>query len=293
MSSAPRAPERVRTNLPSPTTEVLGRDDELAVLLDLIAGACLVTVSGQGGSGKTRLALEVAEAAADDFDAVWWVALEPILDPNEVMGAVGRAMGLPEVAGVEAAERVLDHLRARSVLLVLDALEHVIDVGPLIGEVAQAGPEVRVLVTSRLPLRVPGENVLSLDPLPVPSGSERDVAALRSVASVALLADRAAGAETGWELTESERFDTARLCRQLEGLPLALELAAPALRELDAGSLSRELDDSRAEFARDADMPTRERGLHAVLTWAFGRLSESEVSLLLGLATFSAGFTAP
>ena len=115
------------------------------------------------------------------------------------MSAVSRAIGLPELAGVEAAERVLDHLRARSALVVLDNLEHVIEVAPLIGQVARVAPEVRVLVTSRLPLRVAGENVLSLDPLPVPTGSERDLAALRAVPSVALLAERAAAAGTGWE----------------------------------------------------------------------------------------------
>ena len=97
-------------------------------------------------------------------------------------------MGLPEVAGVDADERVLDHLRARSVLLVLDTLEHVIDVAPLIGHVARAGPEVRVLVTSQLPLRVGGEHVLAVEPLPVPTGSERELSALEDVASVALLA---------------------------------------------------------------------------------------------------------
>ena len=295
MTPLPRTLERVRTNLASPATELIGREDELSVLLDLIATAHLVTLSGPGGVGKTRLALELARRAAGDFDAVWWVALEPILDPNEVMGAVARAIGLPEVAGVEAAERVQDHLRARSVLLVLDPLEHVIDVAPLIGQVARAGPEVRVLVTSMLPLRVGGEHVLSLDPLPVPTGSERDIDALRSVPSLALLAERATTAGTGtgiaWELTEPERFEIARLCRQLDGVPLAVELAASGLRALDADALSRQLDEGLDALGGGADVPARERGLRAVMTWAVGRLSESERSLLLGLAVWSAGFT--
>lgn len=289
MSSPPRTLERVRTNLATPATELIGRDDELAVLLDLITAARLVTVSGPGGAGKTRLALELARRVAEDFDSVWWVALEPILDPNEVMGAVARAMGLPEVADVEAAERVLDHLRARSVLLVLDALEHVIDVASLVGEVARAGPDVRVLVTSTLALRVAGEHVLSLESLPVPTGSERDVPTLRSVPSMALLADRATA--TGWELTEDNRFDAARLCRLTEGLPLALELAASGLRALDAGSLSQEIEEALAAVGGATEVPARERGLRAVLTWSAGRLSDAERSLLLGLAVFSAGFT--
>src|SRR6185312_13349134 len=137
----PRTLEPIRTNLPTPATELIAREDELRVVLDLLTDARLVTVSGPGGSGKTRFALEVAQRAASEFDAVWWVALEHVLDPNEVMGAISRAMGLPELAGVDADERVLDHLRARRVLLVLDNLEHVIDVAPLIGHVARAGPE--------------------------------------------------------------------------------------------------------------------------------------------------------
>ncbi len=288
----PRTLEPIRTNLASPTTELIGREDELAVVLDLLATARLVTVSGPGGSGKTRLALEVAQRAAEDFDAVWWVALEHVLDANEVMGALSRAMGLPEVAGVEADERVLDHLRARSALLVLDNLEHVIDVAPLIGDVARAGPEVRVLVTSQLPLRVGGEHVLSLDPLAVPTGTERELSALREVPSVALLCERATAAGTGWTLTEENKFDVARLCRQLEGMPLALELAAPRLRVLDAGALSRKMEDSLDALGSGGpDLPARQRGLRAVLEWSVGLLSEEERSLLLELAVFSAGFS--
>ena len=180
------------------------------------------------------------------------------------MGALSRAMGLPELVGVDADERVLDHLRARSALLVLDNLEHVIEVAPLIGHVARAGPEVRVLVTSQLPLRVGGENVLALDPLPVPTGAERELSALREVASVALLSERAAAAGTGWALTEENQFDVARLCRQLEGMPLALELAAPRLRVLDAGALSRSW--RRASMARSP--PVIAHGLPgSLITW--------------------------
>ena len=288
----PRTPERVRTNLPTPAGHLIGRDDEVAVLLDLLADARLVTVSGPGGAGKTRLALEVARRAAENFDAVWWVGLEHIVDPNEVLGALLRAMGLPEVAGVDADERVLDHLHARSVLLVLDNLEHLIDAAPLIGHVARAGPEVRVLVTSQLPLRIGGEHVLALDPLPVPTGSEGGLPALRAVASVALLSERAAAAGTGWVLTESNQFDVARLCRQLDGMPLALELAAPRLRVLDAGALSRRLEESLdALGGGGSDLPARQRGLRAVLEWSVGLLSEDERSLLLALSVFSGGFT--
>jgi predicted ATPase len=292
-SARPRTREPIRTNLYPPTTELIGREDELAVLLELLTAAHLVTVSGPGGCGKTRLALELAQRAAQDFDAVWWVALEHILDPNEVMGAVARAIGLPEIAEVDPDERVLDHLRARSVLLVLDHLEHVIDVAPLIGHLARAGPEVRVLVTSQLALRVPGEHMLGLDPLAVPTGSERELPALREVDSVALLCERAQAAGTGWTLTAETMFDVARLCRQLDGMPLALELAAPRLRVLDAGELSRRLQDSLDALGSGGhDLPSRERGLRAMLECSVALLSDAERWLLARLAVFSAGFTA-
>ena len=288
----PRTLEPIRTNLPTPATELIAREDELRVVLDLLTDARLVTVSGPGGSGKTRFALEVAQRAASEFDAVWWVALEHVLDPNEVMGAISRAMGLPELAGVDADERVLDQLRARRVLLVIDNLEHLIDVAPLIGHVARAGPEVRVLVTSQLPLRIGGEHVLSLDPLPVPTGSERELAVLREVPSVALLSERAAAAAAGWELTEENKFDVARLCRQLEGMPLAIDLAAPRLRVLGAGALANRLEESLDALGSGGpDLPARQRGLRAVLEWSVGLLSDAERSLVLRLALFSAGFT--
>jgi predicted ATPase len=254
--------------------------------------------------GKTRLALEVAHRAAGDFDAVWFVALEQVPDPNDVMGALARVMGLPEVAGIDPAERVLAHLRARSVLVLLDNLEHLLDVAPLVGQVARAGTGVRVLVTSQEPLRVGGEHVLRLDPLALPTGTERELAALRAVPSVALLVAAAAApgtaaatapgrAAAAFALTEDNRLDVAHLCRQLDGTPLALELAAPRLRALGAEALSRRLEPGLdALVSADPDLPVRERGLRAMLEWTVGELSDDERALLLRLAVFAAGFSA-
>ncbi|MGZ4169122.1 MAG: ATP-binding protein, partial [Solirubrobacteraceae bacterium] len=161
-----------------------------------------------------------------------------------------------------------------------------------IGHVARIGPEVRVLVTSQIPLRVGGEHVLALDPLATPTGSERELSVLRAVPSVALLVDRATAAGTGWTLSAENQFEVARLCRQLEGMPLALELAAPRLRVLDAHSLSHRLDESLDALGRARDVPARQRGLLAVLDCSFALLSETERSVLVRLSVFSAGFTA-
>jgi predicted ATPase len=231
----------------------------------------------------------VARRAARDFDAVWFVALEPVPDPNDAMGALARVMELPEVPGVDWAERVLTHLLARRVLLVLDNLDHLHDVAPLVGRLAHAGPDVRILVTSQAPLRVGGEHVLALDPLALPTGGEHELGALRTVPSVALLLERAAN---GFALTEGNRFDVANLCRRLEGVPLALELAARRLPGLEPAAVSGALE-QQLEALEDSgdDVPARHRGLRAMLEWTVGRLSDGERALLARLSVFAAGFS--
>jgi predicted ATPase len=283
---------RLRTNLAVPPTELLGREDELAVLVDLLAAERLVTVSGPGGAGKTRLALEVAQQVADGFDGAWFVALEQVAEPAEVIDAIARVLGLPELGEAPTLARVLAHARERRLLLVLDNLERVIEAAPLIRQVARAGPDVRVLVTSPAPLRVGGEHVLRLEPLGLPTGAERDLTSLGAVPAVALLVQRAA-AGSGFALTEDNRTDVARLCRQLAGMPLALELAAARLGVLDASELSRHLERGIGALgAGGRDLPPRQRGLRAVLEWSTGLLSDAEGRLLGRVAVFAVGFTA-
>jgi predicted ATPase/class 3 adenylate cyclase len=289
----PRTLDRPRTNLPVPAADLVGRDDDLADLIGRCTGAeRLVTVAGAGGSGKTRLVVELGHRVMDQFDGVWFVALEELSDPGEVIGAVARTLGLPDTPGVPEIDRVIDYVRTRRLLLLLDNAEHVLEAAPQIGQVAAAGDGVRVVVTSQAPLRVAGEHVVRLQPLRVPSGSEDDPATLAAVPAVVLLLRRARAAGSSFELSAANAAEVARLCRQLEGMPLAIELAAARLDLLDPASLSRRLErgiDGLGTGGRD--LPARQRGLRAVLEWSCGLLADEECRLLARLSAFAAGFT--
>jgi predicted ATPase/class 3 adenylate cyclase len=289
----PRTLDRPRTNLPAAAAELVGRDDDLAGLIARCTGAeRLVTVAGPGGSGKTRLVVELGHRLLDQFDGVWFVALEELSDPAEVIGAVAHTLGLPDTAGVPDLDRVVDYVRTRRLLLLLDNAEHVLDAAPQIARVAAAGDAVRIVVTSQAPLRVAGEHVVRLEPLRTPTGAEDDPEALAGVPSVALLVQRARAAGSSFALTVDNAADVARLCRQLEGMPLAIELAAARLDLLDPAQLSGRLErgiDGLGTGGRD--LPPRQRGLRAVLEWSCGLLSAEERQLLAGLSAFAAGFT--
>src|SRR5204862_4635737 len=181
---------------------------------------------GPGGSGKTRLAVELGRRIGDRFEGAWFVRLAEVSDPEDVPAAIARAAGLPEVEGVPALDRVVNHARDRRLLLVVDNAEHVLDAAPGFGRIAAASDGVRVVVTSQAPLRVAGEHVLRLEPLRLPLAGDTDVRALAEVPSVALLLQRARAAGSELVLDESNAEDIAELCRRLEGMPLAIELAA-------------------------------------------------------------------
>ena len=285
----PRTVERPRGNLPLPAAELVGRQRELDDLVERCTdGERLVTVLGPGGSGKTRLAIELGHRVADRFESVWFVALEEVAEAEEVIGAIVRTLRLP---GTPDLERLVDHLAGRRVLLLVDNAEHVIGAAPQLGRLATAGEGTRIVVTSQTPLRVGLERLLRLEPLAVPTGTEQDIAQLAAVPAVALLRERAAQAGTPLELTDANAADVARLCNQLEGMPLAIELAASRLNVLDPSALSRRLEaglDALGTGARD--LPARQRGLRAVLEWTSSLLTGDERRLLGQLSAFAADF---
>jgi predicted ATPase len=199
-----------------------------------------------------------------------------------------RTLRLP---GTPDLERLVDHLAGRRVLLLVDNAEHVIGAAPQLGRLATAGEGTRIVVTSQTPLRVGLERLLRLEPLAVPTGTEQDIAQLAAVPAVALLRERAAQAGTPLELTDANAADVARLCNQLEGMPLAIELAASRLNVLDPSALSRRLEaglDALGTGARD--LPPRQRGLRAVLEWTSSLLTADERRLLGQLSAFAADF---
>lgn len=289
----PTAPgSGVRSNLPAPTSSFVGRGTELAQLGALLddASARLVTLVGPGGTGKTRLAIEAARAAVERFeDGVAFVDLADERSPDAVLAAVARTVVGPAGPAGTPLERLVQELGGREVLLVLDNLEQVTSVGPAVVEVLEQCPRLKVLVTSREALRVTGERVLpvSVLSLPAPQGAAALDAVLRSEAAQ-LFVDRAVAMGVGFQPTTEDASDLAAICRRLDGLPLALELAAAQVRLLSLSELRTALEEHFDILAGGGrDRPDRQRTLRATLEWSEELLTEDERTVLQLLSVFS------
>jgi predicted ATPase/DNA-binding SARP family transcriptional activator len=282
-AAQPRIPRHA--NLPTPATSFVGRGRDLAQVAALLADARLVTLVGPGGVGKTRLATELA-AGWQAADGAWLAELAEVTDPAGVPAAVCAALGLrpgPDLAG---------QLRDRDLLLVLDNCEHLAGACAAVAqEILGHCPRVRVLATSREPLTVAGERVYPVPPLPVPPpavavGDALEVPALR------LFADRAAAAVYGFRLNEQNLPAVAEICRRLDGLPLAIELACARLRTLPAAELAARLDDRfRLLTGGSRAALPRHQTLRAVIEWSWDLLTQTERTLARRLAVFAGGAT--
>ncbi|GAB2871640.1 BTAD domain-containing putative transcriptional regulator [Streptomyces mayteni] len=270
-----------RPRLPVPLTELLGRDRELAEVGRLLPGCRLVTLTGTGGVGKTRLALAVAERAsgATLADDVWLVELAAC-GADEVPEAVAAALGMRDDAqdGADLTGRLAEALRDRQALLVLDNCEHLLDTAAsLAARLLAAAPGLRILATSREPLAIRGEHVYPVGSLELPD-------------AVRLFAARATAAAAGFRLDEADRATVAAICRRLDALPLALELAATRVRTLGVRELAVALDDRFMVLSAGArDAPPRQRTLRAVIDWSWELLGEPERVLLRRLAVLADG----
>ena len=279
-------------NLPAPVDEFVGRDDELAEVLLALDGNRLVTVTGPGGSGKTRLALEAARAALGRFrDGVWLVDLAPVEHHDRVVSAVAQALDVRE-GDAALTEAVEAWLRDRSVLLVLDNCEHVLDgVGRFCTTILAACPELRVLTTSRAFLGVRGEHGIQTPPLRLPAEGDA-VADILTSDAVELFLTRAVAAAPGFDVSRADATAIAAICRRLDGLPLAIELAAARLRALSVDQLAARLDD-RFRLLRGgshADV-ARHQTLTAVVQWSYDLLDEQEQRLFERLGAFPHHFS--
>ncbi|MEV5828679.1 BTAD domain-containing putative transcriptional regulator [Spirillospora sp. NPDC052242] len=289
---APLAPAR----LPVPRTALIGRDGEPDAIVAALRASRLVTVTGPGGVGKTRLALEAAARTGDAFpEGVVLVELAGVA-PGGVAEAVTAAAGLPERGGTHAAEPV-EGLAGRRALLVLDNCEHVIEpAAKLVDALLATGAELRVLATAREPLGISGEHLHPVSPLPVPPpdlpSSEDGVRRLAEVPAVRLFVARAAAADPGFVLDASNAAAVAAVCRRLDGLPLALELAAARVRALGPATLAARLDDRfRVLRSERRDVPPRQRTLHAAIAWSWEPLAPAERAVLRRLAVHAGGCT--
>jgi predicted ATPase/DNA-binding CsgD family transcriptional regulator len=286
--------DRSLTNLPVPLTTFVNRQRELAELNDLHARYRLVTLDGVGGGGKTRLALQFGSRVLDDYaDGVWLVELAAIGDARLVLQALAVALGVREPAGRPLIDAILEHLGRRRLLLILDNCEHLLDAAAhLVRRVLTACSEVQVLATSRERLGVPGELTYRVQSLPHPRdlGSE-GLAAIAGYDSVQLFVDRARANEPDFQLTEDNAPTVGSICARLDGIPLAIELAASWTRSLGVLQLLENLDDRFGLLTRGPrTAPPRQQTLLAAIEWSHNQLSEAERRLFRRLGVFAGSF---
>lgn len=283
-------------NLPVQPTRLIGREAELAQVHDALrSGDRLVTLLGPGGVGKTRISLQAGADELDTFsDGVWWVSLASVTEPDLVLEAIASAMPLRLPPEIPLADGLANLLRSRRDLLILDNLEQVVEAAPIIGDLLAAAPSAVVLSTSRVPLGLPDETTILIDPLPLPD--TRDAISIsESLASpaVQLFLERAQAVRAGFELTPENLQAVVGVCDRLDGLPLAIELAAARVRVLSPEALLARLDRALNLLTGGArDLPSRQQTLRGAIQWSYDLLSPAERTDFARLAAMAPGFTA-
>jgi predicted ATPase/DNA-binding SARP family transcriptional activator/Tfp pilus assembly protein PilF len=289
------AEPKQKHNLPIQRTTLVGRVHEVRQVRELLAQASLVTLTGSGGVGKTRLSLEAAKAVLDDFgDGVWYVELAALSEPELVPQQVAKTLGVREVPGQPILDSLTSFLRDRQVLLVLDNCEHLLDAcSRLVDALLNASPRLKILTSSREPLGVAGEVIFRVPSLPFPAaGQSLSTESTMGYAALHLFVDRARLVRPGFQVTAGNTASLARICQQLDGIPLAIELAAARTSVLTLEQLASRLDDAfRLLTGGSRSALPRQQTLRATIEWSYQLLNDRERLLFQRLSVFAGGCT--
>lgn len=279
----------VLNNLPRRLTAFVGRERELAEVQAILAGTRLLSLTGPGGTGKTRLSLEIAARSLEAFeDGVFFVELAPVSEPEMVAATIAQTLGLPERGGRTARDRLIDHLGQRRILLVLDNFEQVTDAAPLVADLLAAAPNLSVITTTRAALHVYGEREYPVPPLGLPDlGHLPEATALRQYEAVALFVERATAVKPDFTVTNENAPAVAEICVRLDGLPLAIELAAARIRILSPQAMLARLEHRLALLSSGSrDLPERQQTLRGAIAWSHDLLDETDRTLFACLSVF-------
>jgi predicted ATPase/DNA-binding SARP family transcriptional activator len=281
-------PQRRRTNLAPELTSFIPRPIEMAAIKSRLDSPGLLTLTGVGGTGKTRLALRAAHETSDGFDAVWLCELATVDDPADVVRELASAIGFIDQGGVDLAEMVAQRLAEGTQLAILDNCEHVLDAAADLGRrLLRAAPRLRILATSRSPLRAEGEVVYRVPSMSVPDGVDN----LEDFESVRLFVARAKSQQPAFDLDENTRSAVATICTHVDGIPLALELAAARTRTMSVGDIARRTGNRLSLLTGGVrTAPTRQQTLQSLIDWSYDLLDKDEKALFRQLAVFVGGF---
>ena len=279
-------------NLPTRLTTFLGREREIGEVTELLGRSRLLTLTGPGGTGKTRLSLEVAGRSLDDHpDGVFFVELAPITEPELVIATIAQELGLPDHGGLSQTDRLIEHIGAGTMLLVLDNFEQVTAAAPAVASLLASAPNLTLLVSSRSALRVSGEQEYPVPPLGLPNPDRLPpLDQLSQYEAVALFIERARAVKPDFEVTNANAPAVAEICVRLDGLPLAIELAAARIRIFTPQAMLARLDRRLGLAAGGGrDLPERQQTLRGAIAWSHDMLEEVDRVLFAGLSVFVGG----